>query len=202
MPGDYQYDVFLSYRREWPALDWVQNHFAWRLERLLGEFLPPEHPPKVFVDTKEIETGQEWPLVLREALKNSRCLVAVWSPEYFRSPWCVAELGSMLERERLLGYRTQAESERRLIYPVTFNDGIHFPEYIQGIQRRDLRPWNYPDPPFAQTKKIIRFHDEMKKLAEELAGLVLQAPPWREDFPVVTPAVAPPATTLHVPRLS
>lgn len=200
MPGDYQYDVFLSYRREWPALDWVQNHFSWRLEKLLGEFMPPAHAPKIFVDTKEIETGQEWPLVLREALKNSRCLVAVWSPEYFRSKWCVAELGSMMEREKLLGYRTEANPESRLVYPVVFNDGIHFPDYTKGILGRDLRTWNYPDPIFAKTKKIVGFHDEMKSLAEELANLILQVPPWREDWPIVTPPAAPPAT-VHVPRL-
>jgi hypothetical protein len=198
MPGDYQYDIFLSYRRKWPSQEWVQNHFYQRLEGLLGESLP--HSPRVFLDTREIETGQEWPLVLQEALKGSRCLVSVWSPEYFRSAWCVAELHSMLERERLLGYRTGGHAGRRLVYPIVFADGLHFPDYTKAMQYRDLQKWNIPDTAFARSRKILGFHEEMKKVAEELADLILQAPAWQDDWPIVTPAVLP-VTTVHVPRL-
>lgn len=198
MPGDYQYDVFLSYRRKWPSLDWVQNHFYQRLEGLLGEALPT--PPRIFMDTREIETGQAWPLVLQEALKGSRCIVAVWSAEYFRSPWCVAELNSMLKREHLLGYRAGSHPDRRLVYPVLFSDGNHLPDYTQGIQYRDLRKWAIPDPVFARSKKIIGFHEEMTKLAEELATLISQTPPWQDNWPIDIPAVSA-ATTIPVPRL-
>jgi hypothetical protein len=198
MPGDYQYDVFLSYCRKSPVLEWVQNHFEPRLKGLLGEALPYE--PRVFVDTQEIEAGQQWPLLLQEALKHSRCLLAIWSPSYFRSRWCTAELESMMAREKLLNYRTPTLPDRRLVYPVVFADGEHFPAHAKEMQHRDLQEWNIPDLAFAKSRKIVGFHQKMKELTTELAALVQQAPPWQDDWPVELPQAVPPVTP-HLPRL-
>ncbi len=198
MPGDYEYDVFLSYRRRSPVLEWLQNHFEPRLKGLLGEALP--HEPRIFVDYEQIETGQQWPLRLQEALKSSRCLLPIWSPSYFRSEWCVAELGSMMARESLLKYRTPDFPDRRLVYPVVFADGEHFPAETKGMKPLDLQEWNFPDLAFARSRKFIGFYRQMKKLAEELAGVIQQAPPWQDDWPVIMPPTAPPITP-NVPRL-
>lgn len=70
---DYQYDIFLSYSRKF-ANDWVREHFL-KLFRLYLEG-GLGYSPSVFVDT-EIADGDTWPLRLREALAQSRCLVAV-----------------------------------------------------------------------------------------------------------------------------
>lgn len=122
MPADYQYDVFISCRRPNPVGGWVKNHFHPLLVEWLSQAMPYE--PEIFIDAEGIETSDDWPLKLRQALLGSRCLVTVWSADYFRSAWCMAEWKSMAKREDLLGYRTP-ENPSGLVYPVVFFDGEH-----------------------------------------------------------------------------
>ena len=107
----YQYDVFVSYRREPPVSEWVANHFLDGLVEWLGETMAEE--PRIFVDVKRIETGTAWPDVLREALLTSRLMVSIWSPRYFRSRWCLAEHRSMRARlpQRVPLLRQHAEHD-------------------------------------------------------------------------------------------
>ena len=104
----YEYDIFLSYKRGGDVEDWVVNHFYDRLLRCLEGVM--DRDPKIFID-KTIKTGSSWPDVLKNALKSSRILVSVWSPPYFRSPWCDAEWKSMLERERIKQLTSQQRPE-------------------------------------------------------------------------------------------
>ncbi len=134
----YEYDVFISYRREQPVRDWMQYHFYPLLKERLPDCLPDK--PRIFIDW-EIETGSHWPAALRKALKNSRCLVAVWSAEYFRSAWCLAEWRSMQERERLSGMRSE-ENPYGLVYAVKFGDGEYYPDEAKNTQYTDLEKWN------------------------------------------------------------
>jgi len=90
MSEDYTYGVFISYRHRGHTAEWIKNHFYPMLEQRLPECMPVDHDTKIFLDLK-IETGSAWPDELRHALKMSRCILAVWSPDYFRSEWCLAE---------------------------------------------------------------------------------------------------------------
>lgn len=143
MDEDYVYDVFVSYRRRQPVLDWVKNHFYPLLEQRLPDELPVDHKTRIFVDWDEIEIGSAWPAKLSQALKRSRCILPVWSPEYFRSDWCLAEWKTMMERERLLGLRTE-QRPGGLIFPVIFADGEHFPQEARVVQSKDLRKGTSP----------------------------------------------------------
>lgn len=194
----YEYDVFISYRRKDPVLPWVREHFAPQLEQWLSESLP--HEPKLFRDEDSIETGSTWPLALREGLRRTRLLVAVFSPSYFRSPWCRAEFESMLRREQQLGLRTPARPDG-LIYGVCFSDGEHFPEAARAIQSKDLRPWNQTAPAFPFTAAYVQFVNEMQTIAAEIAKLLPRAPEWRADWPILTPTEAPGVST-PLPRLA
>ena len=115
----YQFDVFVSYRRSGPgnAATWVRNYFHRMLEDCLADELGRT---AVFIDS-EVETGAVWPPLLREALARSKILVAVWSPPYFHSPWCLAEWRTMEARERALG------GTARLVYPVRSPTGTTSP---------------------------------------------------------------------------
>jgi hypothetical protein len=196
MPGGYEYDVFVSYCHKPPVYDWVKTHFYPLLEDWLGSVTP--HEPSVFVDWR-METGVDWPVKLQRALKNSRCLVAVWSPHYFRSKWCVAEWHSILEREKVLGLRTP-QKPRGLVYPVVFSDGSHFPKEAKETQYIDLSEWNYPHPQFGQALAYLDFVKQMQDIAKELAILIAQAPSWESDWPVVLPP-AYPAPAASFPRI-
>lgn len=188
MAEDYEYDVFVSYRRKQPVMDWVKNHFYPLLDQWLPNAMPVKHETKIFIDWEEIETGSAWPAKLQQALRRSRCLVPVWAPEYFRSDWCLAEWRTMMERERLLGLRTEQEPDG-LIYPVVFYDGEHFPEEARNIQQRNLSNWNIPYPVFRETVEFVGFDRQIQMLVQELARMIGRAPAW-QDWPVIAPGVS------------
>lgn len=184
MPQDYTYDLFISYRREPPVLDWVKNHFHPLLEQWLPNYTPGRRRPKIFIDWK-IETGSAWPLALEQALRMSRCLVSVWSPEYFRSRWCVAEWKTMQRRETLCRLKSSRNSAG-LVYPVVFADGEFFPRGALSTQHKDMRAWNSPYPVFRETANYINFDQEVQNVCQELARMIQRAPGWKR-WPVVRP---------------
>jgi hypothetical protein len=133
---DYEYDVFLSYRRFqlWPT--WVNEKFLPLFCHWLGEELGKN--VRVFFDTSTVETGKEWPLVLGKGLAQSCVLVALWSRTYFSSPWCRAELAHICAREKQCGFNT-AHNVQRLILPAIIHDGQAIPHFIKGITAADLQ---------------------------------------------------------------
>lgn len=198
MAEDYEYDVFVSYRHKEPALGWVKNHFYPLLEQWLPNAMPVEHKTTIFVDWEEIETGAAWPAKLQQALNRSRCLIPVWTPEYFRSDWCLAEWKTMMERERLLGLRTE-QKPGGLIYPVVIYDGEHFPKDARNTQQKDLSDWNFRYPHFRDNPAYLDFDKQMQMLVKELAHMIRRAPAW-QDWPASTP-VANEQVVVKLPRL-
>lgn len=195
--GNYEYEIFVSYRRQPPISDWVRDYFYEELAQWLEAAGPA--PARLFIDRDGIETGDEWPARLRQTLLRSAFLVAVWSPNYFRSRWCVAELHTMLAREKTLSMRTD-EEPRGLVFPVKFNDGQYFPRDVHNIQHRDFSPWAFTAASFRQSPKFLEFQDQIKQFADYIASRLDDVPPWRPDFPVETP-VAEGGHTVSLPRL-
>lgn len=193
----YEHDFFLSYRREPPVGKWVHTHFAPLLRQWLNESC--DRPVEVFVDVDEITPGSEWPMRLRHALARSRFLVPVFSPSYFRSRWCLAELATMQARERALGLRTEADP-RELIFPVNFHDGKHFAPSVKTIETVDLRSWNQPSEAFAQTPDYVALTRAVQKFAARLADLVEVAPAWDPGWPEEMPDT-PTSYDIELPRL-
>jgi len=189
----YSYDVFLSYRRSGHgnAGEWVRNHFHPLLVNCLSDELGWE--PRIFFDL-EAETGSYWPGLLERALLHSKMLVAVWSPPYFRSAWCLAEWRSMLAREKLV----TPNQPDGLVYPVIFSDSESFPEAASSRQSRDLKAWSYPFPSFQRSDNYEHFYREMRYIAAELGRKLRGAPPWQPDWPVYRPDAPPP----HQPDLA
>lgn len=193
----YEYDFFLSYRRDAPVGHWVSNHFAPLLEQWLNESC--DRPVRLHIDALELEPGSEWPVRLRAALARSRFLVPVFSPSYFRSTWCLAELATMQARERELGLRT-AENPGELIFPVRFNDGKHFAESVRTINAVDMSEWNQPWEAYAQTPAYIGLSQAVQRFAESLADALDTAPDWDPSWPVETPDTAI-SYEIELPRL-
>src|SRR5205823_4259928 len=118
--------------------------------------MPVDHiisDESIFVDS-QIETGTSWPIRLREALRNSRCLISVWSPQYFQSNWCLAELHSMLQREQILGLRN-GQNWSGLIYPVVFKSAQLLPPEYHYIQYKDLSRWGIDEPSFRDSPEFL-----------------------------------------------
>lgn len=190
----YEFDIFISYRRTGNVAQWVQNHFEPRLRACLTDELIDE--PRIFLD-RDIEVGTRWPDELARALHRSHLLLAVWSPPYFVSRWCLAEWRTMLQREALLGI----DESRGLIYPIRFSDGDTFPLEAQNVQQEtSFKEWRLPYPQFAESQKYLDFHQAVVGLAERLAARLTSPPPWRPDWPTLRPDPDEPRLA-QLPRL-
>ena len=191
----YEFDLFISYRRRGNPHQWVRNHFFPRLRDCLDDHLDKD--PALFID-ESLEKGANWPIGLQNALNRTKILVPIYSPQYFRSKWCLAEWHTMAERERLLGLNS-VERPQGLIYPILFSDSDNFPDYARWHSWKNFKKLNRPDPVFQRTTKWMSFHRKVEAVAMDLANLLPQVPDWRPDWPVcrVDPPLPPPT---RVPR--
>jgi hypothetical protein len=192
----YKYDVFLSYPRRTGV--WVKEHFYRALEDGLANEMPRD--PMIFVDWRQ-ETGVVWPENLATALQESRVMVSVLSPPYFRSHWCMAEWSTMRRRQELLELGTRRHP-RVLTYPVIFADGDHFPPEAHEITHIDLRKWSYnlSYKTYSTSRAYPDFLREVRRFAVELAPCIDQVPEWQPDWPIMK--VQPmPEVRADIPRL-
>ena len=90
------YDVFISYSHS-PSEngDWVERELAIPLAAatLHGQ------PLRVFFDKGSLRVGTSWYFELAAAIERSRCLVAVYSSDYFSKSFCNFELGKAVVRD-------------------------------------------------------------------------------------------------------
>lgn len=188
---DYEFDVFLSYSRKGGSPGWVHNHFLPKLRDCLTDEMGDV--PTIFVD-QHMDTGTVWTSDIERALTRSKLLVSIYSPQYFRSEWCLAEWQSMAAREQLLGLASR-ELTQGLIYPVLYSDSANFPDYGKDRMWHDMKGLDSPDLVFQQTSDWLKFHNKMREIALNLAGLLDKVPQWRPDWPIVRPEVPIPPTT-------
>jgi TIR domain len=180
----YRYDVFVSYKREprekklvTPWLREVLDRIEFWLRQELGG-----QGVEIFFDEDSIEVGNDWPDDIRDALMSARCLLPVWSPEYFNSNWCVAEWKSFLSRERLLAERGVKPS--RLIAPIKVHDGHWFPPDAARVKQLDLSSYTATTRAFWKTKRADELDQEIIKFAPSLARIVSKAPPYETNWPI------------------
>ena len=97
--------VFISYTnrggepeggREGEGLIWARRIAAWLREWGYESLFLDKDP------NDGIAPGADWRGELISQLRRSRAVIAVCTPEYQRSPWCMAELGIALDRGKLL----------------------------------------------------------------------------------------------------
>jgi hypothetical protein len=197
MADGYDYDVFLSAASESPVEEWVDNHFLGMLRTHLSNEMTKK--PKVFW-YKEQSTGVDWKANLKKELSRSRILLAVLSPHYFRSDWCMAEFESIIEREKQLKMG-ELERPEGLIYPVLFSDGDCFKDVGRVKYWKDLSKWRYHWPQFRDSDKYLEFDQAMRGVGSELAKQIKIVPPWRKDFPVIISPKTLSQVKMELPRI-
>ncbi len=202
MERGYVHDIFISYRHEGPAHTWVTEYFFPLLKKWLPEFMPPDYKfndESIFIDL-QIETGNSWPIQLNEALRTSRCLLPVWSPQYFRSEWCRAELDTMLEREKILGLRKD-HNWSGIIHPVVFQSASLIPPEYRTIQYTDLSQWGIDEPVFRSSPEFLQLVSHVKAICPKLWSMMQTAPDWQNNWPIITPKALP-NDPFPIPRFS
>ena len=176
----YEFDVFFSYKRHALSIDWTRRVSTLFKFYLSHELNVPE--ARVFVDEESIELGEPWPEALQRALRRSKCLVCIWSPLYFQSDWCCSEWRSFQAREKML-----AEGETaRLIAPLKFHDGEHFPQEAQSVQWTDVSKYNSTLSAFWSSARALELEDILKSFSADVAQMVRNAPAFRDNWPVVS----------------
>jgi tetratricopeptide (TPR) repeat protein len=140
-----EFDVFLSYARADDAGGWVSG----LRDAIYADFREfSSEPFRIFFDTTEIHSREEWELRLRQGLRTSRVLLVCLSPNYLRSEYCRWEWE---EFSRLAARRIGGGD------PVT---GVYFVELggdedyeaqvaawrhqVERVQLEQLQPW-FPD---------------------------------------------------------
>ncbi|CAN2043955.1 TIR domain-containing protein [Candidatus Magnetomoraceae bacterium gMMP-1] len=173
METDYQHDVFISYKRGYPFEDWVRDSFYELFEPLLEESLGGEKL-RLFSDRSNISAGANWKEELRRAIAYSKCMVAIWSPRYFKSEWCQFECNVMLSRVR--------KTKSTLILPIIVHDGEMFPEYAKEIQSFDCRNFARVGRGFKDSKRYLSFQDKMINWTYNVAQAIKNAPPFDKNW--------------------
>lgn len=170
----YKYDVFFSYKRDRMSDPWMFE-VADKLKHWVGSTIGRA---EIFVDMSSIPVGSRWPDDIQNALQESKCLVTVWSPDYFRSAWCLSEWRSFVERENRLG-------KVPLIAPIKYSDGECFPDEAKDVQWADFSDFAFTVPGFWHSQRAVEFEAQLKGFAERVATLIRSAPPFQSDWPLV-----------------
>jgi len=190
----YKYDVFLSVK-------WDEMFGAWVHEHFLPVFVPhvKNHVIAkcnrefggVFYFKEDIKYGTNWKNELKDVIPRSRCAIALCSPDYFRSPYCMLEWRSFSDRAE------QANAE--LIVPASIHDGESFPPFARDIQVGDLHSFVIPGPGFLKTALYADFVTRVMEIAECVAEKVKNAPTY-QPWAVADEGLLAPAPEPHIPQ--
>ncbi|MBI5368959.1 MAG: toll/interleukin-1 receptor domain-containing protein [Planctomycetes bacterium] len=129
----FKYGCFISYRHAEP---WPTGVFIEQLFQALKGEVKAETDLDVFRDVDRMKGGAILEPSITEALRDSVCMVLVYTPPYFslEHTYCAREYKAMLalEQHRLPG------TTNGLIIPVVYRGLKRFPKELQGRKRLDL----------------------------------------------------------------
>ena len=180
----YEYDIFISYRRNAETCAWIKDHFMPLLEVRL-EFELGRNPV-IFLDG-QIEIGTSWPASLGLALGRSRILIALWTGSYLSSVWCTMELSHMLGREKIAKLR-EGVRPYGVIVPAFIHDGESFPANLGHIKPFEIqKTFNLR---MARNSVLAEALDTaLTAQAPAIANCIRNAPAWRKAWPEQAQAV-------------
>lgn len=177
----YQYDIFVSYRRDPEALLWIGRFLKPIIEHRVSMELQRE--VKVFVHEvgSQIPAGTAWPVALGEALATSRILIALWSGNYLTSEWCRQELSLMLDREAKTKART-GNNKYGLVVPIVAHDGETIPRPLANAQRLEVKDCFNSRMP-SDGPLAASLVDRIAVHASGISGAIKAAPRWQAAWP-------------------
>jgi TIR domain len=177
---DYRYDIFLSVKRDDTFGDWLRSHFIPLFFSYLKQDVIVKCHRKFsdyFFYEQTLRPGDPWPDELKDGIRRSRVALALCSPEYFYSDWCLTEFYSFLNRGG------------KVLVPVSIYDGEAFPKDARNIQSADLSQYVLVGKGFKDTERYIEFQDKLKTLSKDVAERIGAAPDYC-DWPIEEKTVA------------
>ncbi|KAK4358172.1 hypothetical protein RND71_023782 [Anisodus tanguticus] len=134
------YDVFLSFRGEDTRENITENLY----NALYAEGI------RVFRDTEGISQGDEISSGLMEAINDSAAVIAIISPNYASSRWCLEELATICELGKLVlpvFDRVNPSDVRRQLGP--------FFSHFESLEGR------------FEVEKVVRWRNAMKEVGDK-----------------------------------
>jgi hypothetical protein len=182
MAQGYEIDLFISYSRKGACRTWVTQMLLANLIANLEDQLP--NPVTYFID-EEIQAGVPWEERIKQKLLRSKVALCIWTPAYFQSDWCMAEWKSMERRQALLQNVRPELAGSPVLFPVIYSNGDFFPTDAKGIQYsrmfiEDPELLNHVEA-FKQSVKYAELASRTRRLAEQLAPRIANAPPFEMD---------------------
>ena len=178
----YEYDVFISYKRGTDCEDWVKKTLKPLLMKVIKDYTIGDDEPRIFIDEEGIDVGIDWPLKIKRALARSKCMLAVWSPSYFRkSKWCVIEFSVMKHRQEVLGLGP-GKKPSTLIWPILFRKLDPMPDFLEATQILDLSEYNSIISEESNYQLYAEFKKKFESKISSLAGIIANAPAWQEEW--------------------
>jgi hypothetical protein len=113
-------DLFLSYCHE-------DSQAA---KRILDSIHAVRPATRIFYDRTSLRTGSSWLMQIAESLDTSRRVVALYTPNYWKSNYCKDEFTAALTR--------QNDTGERILFPVYFRNA-QLPYLFQHLQYVDCR---------------------------------------------------------------
>lgn len=176
----YQYDVFISYKRGKINEQWLNEIFFPFFENYLDNGLPEK--PRIFVDKTGLTPGVDFSNELFRSLIQSKCMLSIWSPPYFRkSEWCVKEFFTMQYKQEF--YKINAGTlPRTLIWPILYREIEPMPAMLKKINYLDYSSFNVIGEAFFKSEKYLQFQEKLQADIESLIEIILNTPPLDASF--------------------
>jgi hypothetical protein len=179
----YLNDVFISYKRSPITEQWLNDTFLPFFIEYLDEQLP--NKPIVFVDksrekhtyVSELTPGVDFTSELFQNLVYSKCLVSIWTPNYFRkSEWCAKEYLTMRYCQE---YRKPPafKGPKTLIWPIMYRKVEPLPEAIKNIHCLDYSEYNLVGEAFTRSEKYLKFQQQLQGDILTISNIILNVPP-------------------------
>lgn len=174
------YLFFVSYARATRSLSVDEEdlkRFVKDLTNEVSQLDRPQTSEVAFFDTLNIETGNEWPDDLDEALRTSRVCVSLYSPGYFNSKWCGREFHVFRERrQKWLDHPSNQGKKAPVIRPVLWIRTRNLPGGVQAFQYTDDNyPKTYEQHGLRQMLRLSALRDDYYRFLAELAQKIVDA---------------------------
>ncbi|GLJ35496.1 hypothetical protein SUGI_0713780 [Cryptomeria japonica] len=118
------YDVFINHRG--PDVKHTMARDIYNALHAMGL--------KVFLDSEDLQLADFFPTGLQEAISRASLHIAIFSPSYAESPWCLAELSFMLKSGTPIipvFYHIQPEDLRHLVH----GKGIYATAFVKHQEK-------------------------------------------------------------------
>lgn len=173
----YQYDVFLNHKGPDVKKTFV-SHLYNRLR---------DHRLRVFLDREEIRKGEELTNEIDGAIRAASVHLAIFSPNYCESPWCLNELLLMLEMKQKKG---------STILPIFFHvkpSALRWTEgekgvYAEALSSLQKKRTSDSLQPRYDSNTIGKWKNALKEVAG-LSGFELDEAPYNGDEGMLLAAV-------------